>query len=122
MPVARPLLPMPLLACVAALGVTTPVLAQTVRKVTRLADGVYAIEHQDAGDGYASGNTTVIIGDRQAFVVDAGFLPSTAREDIAQIRRWTDKPVAFLLPCCPTAASPRPTRAPHVFDDREGSG
>ena len=97
MPVARPLLPMPLLACVAALGVTTPVLAQTVRKVTRLADGVYAIEHQDAGDGYASGNTTVIIGDRQAFVVDAGFLPSTAREDIAQIRRWTDKPIAFLL-------------------------
>jgi cyclase len=39
----------------------------------------------------------VIIGDRQVFVVDAGFLPSDAREDIAQIRAWTDKPVAFLL-------------------------
>ncbi|MEO8451400.1 MAG: MBL fold metallo-hydrolase, partial [Gemmatimonadota bacterium] len=44
-----------------------------------------------------SGNTTVIIGERQVFVVDAGFLPSAAREDIAQIRRWTDKPVSFLL-------------------------
>ena len=65
--------------------------------VTKLADGVYEIEHRDAHDGLASGNTTVIIGDRQVFVVDAGFLPSDAREDIAQIRQWTSKPVAFLL-------------------------
>jgi hypothetical protein len=33
-----------------------------------------------------SGNTTVIIGDRQVFVVDTCFRPSAAREDIAQIR------------------------------------
>jgi len=75
----------------------TALSAQSERKVTTLATGVYAIEHQDSGDGFASGNTTVIIGDRQVFVVDAGFLPATAREDIAQIRRWTDKPVTFLL-------------------------
>jgi len=60
--------------------------------VTKLADGVYAIEHGSAG-----GNTTVIIGDRQVFVVDACFLPSAARADIALIRQWTDKPVSFLL-------------------------
>jgi cyclase len=71
--------------------------AQTPRKVTKLADGVYAIEHADAQIGFQSGNTTVIIGDRQVFVVDAGFLPSVAREDIAQIRQWTDKPVCFVL-------------------------
>ncbi len=71
--------------------------AQTERKITKLADGVYVIEHRDANDGYASGNSTVIIGDRQVFVVDACFLPSAAREDIAQIRQWTDKPVAFVL-------------------------
>jgi glyoxylase-like metal-dependent hydrolase (beta-lactamase superfamily II) len=65
--------------------------------VTRLAEGVYAIEHQDNGDGFASENTMVVIGSRQVLVVDAGFLPSDAKEDIAQIRRWTDKPVAFLL-------------------------
>jgi len=71
--------------------------AQTERKVTKLAENVYAIQHKDALDGLASGNTTVIIGDRQVFVVDSCFLPSEAREDIAQIRQWTDKPVSFLL-------------------------
>ncbi len=75
----------------------TPTAGQTARKVTKLADGVYEIEHQDNLDGFASGNTTVIIGERQVFVVDACFLPSAAREDIAQIRQWTDKPVSFLL-------------------------
>ena len=74
-----------------------PLSGQIERKVTKLADGVYEIAHRDAGDGFASGNTTVIIGSRQVFVVDAGFLPSAAKEDIAQIRQWTDRPVSFLL-------------------------
>jgi glyoxylase-like metal-dependent hydrolase (beta-lactamase superfamily II) len=67
------------------------------RQVTKLADGVYAIQHAVPNGGNASGNTTVIIGDRQVFVVDSGYLPSQAREDIAQIRQWTNKPVAYLL-------------------------
>src|ERR1700735_2635172 len=66
-------------------------LGQSQRKVTQLADGVYEIQHEP------NGNTTVIIGERQVFVVDTCFLPSAAREDIAQIRQWTDKPVSFLL-------------------------
>jgi glyoxylase-like metal-dependent hydrolase (beta-lactamase superfamily II) len=74
-----------------------PMSGQTDRKVTALAEGVYEIQHQDTLDGFASGNTTVIIGERQVFVVDSCFLPSAAREDIAQIRQWTDKPVTFLL-------------------------
>jgi len=74
-----------------------PLPGGTERKVTQLADGVYAIEHRDSDDGFKSGNTTVIIGDRQVFVVDAAFLPSAVREDIAQIRQWTDKPVSFVL-------------------------
>jgi cyclase len=72
-----------------------PVLGQAERKVTKLADGVYEIQHQPWID--ANGNTTVIIGDRQVFVVDTCFQPSAAREDIAQIRQWTDKPVSFVL-------------------------
>ena len=44
-----------------------------------------------------SGNTTVIIGGRQVFVVDTCYLPSEARQDIAQIRQWTDRPVSFVL-------------------------
>jgi glyoxylase-like metal-dependent hydrolase (beta-lactamase superfamily II) len=65
--------------------------------VTRLAEGVYAIEHEGHNDPNASGNTTVIIGDRQVLVVDTGFLPSAATEDIAQIKQWTDKPVSFVV-------------------------
>jgi cyclase len=67
------------------------------RTVTRVADGVYAIRHPDAPDTFPQGNTTVIIGSREVLVVDSGYLPSSAREDIAQIRQWTDKPVRYLL-------------------------
>ena len=58
---------------------------------------MYAIQHKNSTDGNVSGNTTVIIGDREVFVVDSCYRPSTAREDIAQIRQWTDKPVGYLL-------------------------
>ena len=76
----------------------SPLLARpNERLVTKLADGVYAIEHQDLNDGNPSGNTTVIIGEREVFVVDSCYRPSSAAEDIAQIRQWTDKPVGYLL-------------------------
>ncbi len=78
---------------IALLAATAPVWGQAERKVTKLVDGVYEIEHREGGGG----NTTVIIGDRQVLVVDTCFLPSAAREDIAQIRQWTDKPVSFVL-------------------------
>src|SRR5882724_10950400 len=77
----------------AYLAAATPASAQTERTVTKLAEGIYSIQHREG----AGGNTTVVIGDRQVFVVDTGFLPSAAREDIAQIRQWTDKPVSFVL-------------------------
>ena len=86
-----------LMAVTLGLWGALPMIAQTQRKVTQLAAGVYEIKHRDDLDGFASGNTTVIIGDRQVFVVDTCFLPSAAREDIAQIRQWTDKPVTFVL-------------------------
>ena len=66
-------------------------------RVTNLAEGVYAIEHGAAPDGNVSGNTTVIIGNRVVLVVDSCYLPSLAREDISQIKKWTNKPVAYLL-------------------------
>jgi cyclase len=67
------------------------------RQVIKLADGVYAIQHKNLNDGNPSGNTTVILGDREVFVVDSSYRPSMAREDIAQIRQWTDRPVGYLL-------------------------
>ena len=71
--------------------------APNERQVAKLAEGVYAIEHPNSNDGNVNGNTTVIIGDREVFVVDSCYSPAAAREDIAQIRKWTDKPVAYLL-------------------------
>jgi cyclase len=69
----------------------------TERTVTSVVDGVYAIRHRDAPDAFPQGNTTVIIGEQAVLVVDSCYLPSAAREDVAQIRQWTDKPVRYLL-------------------------
>jgi cyclase len=78
-------------ALFAVLAAALPQHARAERTVTKLAEGVYEIQHEP------NGNTTVIIGDRQVFVVDTCFLPSAAREDLAQIRQWTNKPVSFVL-------------------------
>jgi glyoxylase-like metal-dependent hydrolase (beta-lactamase superfamily II) len=67
------------------------------RTVIKLANGIYEIRHPDAPDTFPQGNTTVIIGERGVFVVDSCLLPSSARQDIAQIKQWTDKPVIYLL-------------------------
>ncbi|HEY0320290.1 MAG TPA: MBL fold metallo-hydrolase [Pyrinomonadaceae bacterium] len=67
------------------------------RTVTKVAEGVYVIRHPDAPDTFPQGNTTVIIGEREVLVVDSCYMPSSAREDIAQIRQWTNKPVRYLL-------------------------
>jgi cyclase len=67
------------------------------RTTAKLAEGVYVMRHPDAPDAFPQGNTTVIIGDRAVFVVDSCYLPSSAREDIAQIRAWTGLPVRYLL-------------------------
>jgi cyclase len=67
------------------------------RRVTKVADGIYTIRHKDPFPGWVHGNTTVIIGEREVFVVDSCQLADAAREDIAEIRTWTDKPVRYLL-------------------------
>jgi cyclase len=85
-----------LLVTVGAMGFADSI-ATHERTVTKLANGIYEIRHPDAPDTFPQGNTTVIIGDRGVFVVDSCLLPSSARQDIAQIKQWTDKPVMFLL-------------------------
>src|ERR1700691_4985712 len=87
-----------LLLVVAWLLAAGPLLGDTnERRVTKLADGVYAIEHKYLYDGSSSGNTTVIFGEREVLVVDSCYRPSSAQEDIAEIRQWTNKPVGYLL-------------------------
>jgi glyoxylase-like metal-dependent hydrolase (beta-lactamase superfamily II) len=67
------------------------------RTVTKLADNIYEIRHPDAPDTFPQGNTTVIIGEQSVLVVDSCLLPSSARQDIDQIRQWTKKPVNYLV-------------------------
>src|SRR5256885_7690157 len=69
----------------------------TTRTVTQLADGIYEIRHPDAPDTFPQGNTTVIIGAKGVFVIDSCLLGSSTREDVEQIRKWTNKPVVYLL-------------------------
>jgi cyclase len=67
------------------------------RTVTKIGDNEYVIRHQNAPNGFPQGNTTVVIGDRDVLVIDSCYLPSSAREDIEQIKQWTNKPVRYLL-------------------------
>ena len=65
-------------------------------RIERVADGIYAIVHDNASDEWPHGNTGVIVGDDGVFVVDAAYLPSRARADLALIKSVTDKPVKYL--------------------------
>jgi len=81
----------------------TSVAAQTTQtaypgaRLERLADGVYAIIHDATDEQFPNGNTGVIVGDDGVLVVDATYLPSHAKADIALIRSVTDKPVRYLV-------------------------
>ena len=94
---------LPLRATLLVIGLIAPVLlsadsaGSNQRMVSKLAENIYVILHKDAPDHFPQGNTTVIIGDTGVLVVDSCYLPSSAREDIAQIRQWTNKPVRYLL-------------------------
>lgn len=83
------------------LGVLAPAAAaepkDATARVERVADGVYAILHDDATDEWPHGNTGVIVTDEGVVVVDSCYLPSRAKADIALIRQLTDKPVRYLL-------------------------
>jgi cyclase len=82
---------------IAPLSLLADSVGNNQRTVTKLAEGVYEIRHKDAPDHFPQGNTVVIIGDTGVLVVDSCYLPSSAREDIAQIRQWTTKPIRYLL-------------------------
>ena len=66
-------------------------------RMERMADGVYAIIHDAADEQFPNGNTGVVVGDDAVLVVDATYLPSHAKADIALIRSVTDKPVRYLV-------------------------
>ena len=88
---------LPVLALAAATALRADSVTTKTRTVTRLADGVWTIRHPDAPDTFPQSNTLVVIGERAVLVVDSCLLPSSTREDIADIRKWTNKPVTYLV-------------------------
>jgi glyoxylase-like metal-dependent hydrolase (beta-lactamase superfamily II) len=66
-------------------------------RLERVADSVYVIIHDDATDQWPHGNTGVIVTPDGVLVVDATYLPSRARADIALIRSVTNRPVRYLV-------------------------
>jgi cyclase len=94
----RELLAISLLAFLAACSLSFADSTTTKeRSITKIAESIYGIRHPDAPDGFPQSNTTVIIGERGVFVIDSCLLPSSTKQDIAQIRQWTSKPVLYLL-------------------------
>jgi glyoxylase-like metal-dependent hydrolase (beta-lactamase superfamily II) len=76
---------------------TFPVVAKDrTASMQKIADGVYVIIHEHATDEWPHGNTGVVVGDNDVFVIDACYLPSRARADISLIRSVTKKPVKYL--------------------------
>jgi len=65
-------------------------------RLERVAEGVFVIIHDDATDQWPHGNTGVVVTPEGVLVVDATYLPSRARADIALIRSVTDRPVRYL--------------------------
>lgn len=66
-------------------------------EVVKVTESIFQLESSNILGDWVTGNTTVIINDKDVFVVDAGFLPSVAKATIREIKKLTDKPVAFLF-------------------------
>jgi cyclase len=87
-----------LLAASLAVGFATPMTAESVVAVQKvqIADGVY--QFITAPDGYVpNGNSVVIVNDNDVLVFDTFSRPSTARSELAEIRKITDKPVRYVV-------------------------
>ena len=84
-----------------AIGIAFPSAPDTIAdsgaRMEKIADGVYAIIHDNATEDWPNSNTGVIVGDDGVLVVDATYLPSRARADIALIRQVTNRPVKYLV-------------------------
>ncbi len=97
MQIVRHELGVALALCVVPVCLATAQAKQPGAHMERLGDGAYAIIHDATGEQFPNSNTGVVIGDDGVLVVDATYLPSHARADIALIRSVTDKPVRYLV-------------------------
>ena len=63
----------------------------------KVAEGIQAFLSPEGVTPIVSGNSVVIVGEDGALVVDTGQFPSVTRQHIAAIRRFTSKPVRYIV-------------------------
>lgn len=66
-------------------------------EMVKLAEGVYLARRTEPPGLTTNANSVFIINEEDVVVVDATLTPGTAREEIAALRKLTDKPVRYVV-------------------------
>ena len=66
-------------------------------EMVRLAEGVYVARRTEPPGLTVNANSVFIVNDEDVVVVDATLTPGTAKEELAALRRLTDKPVRYVI-------------------------
>ena len=66
-------------------------------EMVKLAEGVYVARRTEPAGLTVNANSVFIINDEDVVVVDATLTPGTAKEELAALRRLTDKPVRYVV-------------------------
>lgn len=66
-------------------------------EMVKLAEGVYLARRTEPAGLTVNANSVFIINDEDVVVVDATLTPGTAREELAALRKLTNKPVRFVI-------------------------
>jgi glyoxylase-like metal-dependent hydrolase (beta-lactamase superfamily II) len=66
-------------------------------ELVKLAEGVYVARRTEPPGLTVNANSVFIINEEDVIVVDATLTPGTAREELAALRRLTDKPVRYVI-------------------------
>lgn len=66
-------------------------------EMLKLAEGVYLARRTEPAGLTTNANSVFIINEEDVIVVDATLTPGTAREELAALRKLTDKPVRYVV-------------------------
>jgi cyclase len=66
-------------------------------EMVKVADGVYAAIRKEPPGLTVNGNSVFIINEQDVIIVDTTLTPGTAREELAALRKLTNKPVKYVI-------------------------
>jgi len=94
--VLRAIAPLWLFGLLVSVSNPTPSAAEATIEKVQIADGIY--QFITSPDGYVpNGNSLVVIKENDVLVFDTFSRPSSARHELAAIRRLTSKPVRYVV-------------------------